>query len=354
MGQAGLRTKRAGVTLLFALATALSLLPGRVEAQAAGPSRFTLGADLLFWTRAGGDTPPINELGPGDVISPNEILYDFDDVPRDGYRPGSAFTLAYQLDDTSQVWARGFFILERARSRTLCIIPGCGVSGGTSSTFSFAPGNLTTTNNTRSGFTAFDSETTSSVWGVELNYDRAVVGGAGGFQVRAFGGPRFIRFHDHIEMRFFENVADLQGTGDQVQGVDILVINNLVGAQAGADARLPLTSTLSVGARASFGLFANVVEREREFREFQAGFQFKLADSRTWTRFAQVVEAGLTLMWDFWPNWTASVGYQALFMNDVSVAPSHFRTVAVRNDSASRADSSVIFHGTMARIGLRF
>src|SRR5262249_49840182 len=139
-----------------------------------------------------------------------------------------------------------------------------------------------------------------------------------------------------------------------VQHLDLELINNLVGVQLGAAARFPVGQTVSVGARAAIGLFANLVERQRIFQELQTGSEFTLKDNKTWTRFSQAVEAAVDVAWEFMPNWVVSLGYQMLLLNDVSVAPSHFRTVAVKRDDNARANSRVIYHGTVLRVGVSF
>lgn len=174
-------------------------MPVSAEAQAADDAgRFTVTPEFLYWTRTRGANAPINVVGPGDVPSPGESLYDFRDLDLTGWRPGGGLTVAYRLDEMTQVWVRGFFVGQFGDSETKCIMPGCAESGGTSTTFSIEPGNATTTNNTLGGFTAFTSNPSSSVWGLEANYDRALLTGPG-LRLRAFGGPRFIQFSDRIK-----------------------------------------------------------------------------------------------------------------------------------------------------------
>jgi len=346
--------KRTTIGVILGLVAGLLVAPAGAGAESPGwAGRFTITPEFLYWTHTPGDSPPINVIGPTDTLEPGERLYDFGDLDLTGWRPGGALTVAYRLDQVSAVWARGFYVGEFGREQSLCILPGCPKSGGSSSTFTIEPGNATTTNNTLGGFIAFTSNPSSSVWGLEANYDRTLLPGPG-LLVRVFGGPRFIQFRDRIDSLFFEDANDLAGTDNEIQGVTIEVLNNLVGAQVGVDLRQPLIQTLFVDARASAGVFANIVERDRRFEEFETGSTFVLDDNRTGAHVAEAVEASLLLSWQFLPNWTASVGYQMLFLNDVSVAPSHFQTVAVPGDTSLRATSSVIFHGAVVRLGAQF
>lgn len=332
----------------LALSSVIAIACGFPTLASAEQGSWTFSPEVFYGTRSkASNAINIPDFAP----APGEILYGFKDLESDRDW-GAGLTVAYRLNAVQSVWLRGFHWGGFGGDGRLFTVPGAGTIGNTSTTFSAIAGNNTITNNTSGGFTAFDYDQKSSVWGLEANFQQQIVGNAG-TRLAAFAGPRFIRFSDRLSMRFYEDPDDVAGTDNENQSLSIRTRNNLYGGQVGARLDQQLVAGLTLTLQGALGLYANHAERSRTFLE-EEGNTTVVNDTRSQTRAAWSADLGATLSWQVLSNVSVDLGYTALRLNNVSLAPSHFERVATVDDPSIRADSAIWVHGVRFGTSIRY
>lgn len=131
---------------------------------------WTFSPEVFYGSRSGGVNPPIN-VEDGGPPAPGEILYSFGDLDnKEAW--GGGLTVGYRLSGTQLVSVRGFAWGGFGGEGRLLTVPATGGIGNTSTTFAAVPGSNVLTNNTTGGFTAFDYDHSSRLWGLELNFQQ--------------------------------------------------------------------------------------------------------------------------------------------------------------------------------------
>ncbi len=333
-------------------------------AQAPWYSNLSLSTDLLMMTRTRGDSPALTQQQSS--VLPGDRTYSFDDLDGPGWRPGIAATLRYRLGGGA-VAVRGFIVGQFGGDTSYLDANQISSISFTAPAYSFLPGTFTprptnTVTITGNSFSigGMTAQYNSTLWGFEGSYEMPVYAN-GGLVVRAFAGPRYIQLRESLRTQsHFSDTTFSTANAFLTDTVDIGIRNNLIGGQIGAAVRYPVRQTVFVDAHVSGGLYANLVNRDRSFSggqglfvgsPFAAPFGY-IDPTVSSTEFAQGIEAALGIAWRPMPAVTVSLGYQMLWLNNVSVAASHFESAANGNDRDTRANSSVLFHGF--RIGASF
>lgn len=357
----------AAALALQAMAATLALVaaaPAQAQTGADQPARWTrnIGFEIgpVFLMRTHGGDRAITQTN-GNPLDPGERTFNWSDVGGTGIRGGIEGTLSYRFDQRQSAWLRGFIVGEHGDTLTRQTDPaGGGVNSGTSMAYAEIPGtntdratNTVNTDNSEAIF-GFQASTRSALGSIEANYGY-LAWQRGRYQIRAFGGPRYLQFRDRLSAIAFDSANDFPGMGTDtdIDRVGITVLNHLVGGQLGVDAVVPLTASLSLQGRVAGGLYANLVRRHRSFSSDDAPTN-GINDRLSGTRFAQSVEGSVAVVWQFHPGWSASVGYTALWLNNVSVAQRHFESAANGNDRDLRANADVLYQGFRLAIGAAF
>lgn len=352
---AGLRF--GGAMLGCAIVASLGASAG-VHAQEAArwQNNLSVTGELLVMTRTRGETPALTH-SQSTALPGNNRLYSFGDVDSTGWRPGLAATLHYRLGDGALA-LRGFYLGEFGGRSGYLDANSISSFSNTAAAYATVPGtgtprptNTITISGNSVSIGGIIADYRSDLWGVEANYERPLQLG-GGMTLRILAGMRYIRLWENLTTQSFS--AD-GASGNSIDTVNIGVRNHLVGGQIGASGRYALSQTVFVDAQVAGGLYANLIRRSRSFIGDPTTPNSSYVDPSVGsTAFAQGVEGAVALTWQPTAGVSTSLGYNALWLNNVSVAAAHFESAANGNDRNARASSSVLFHGGRFAVRINF
>ena len=145
---------------------------------------------------------------------------------------------------------------------------------------------------------------------------------------------------------------------DEIGIYDIDTLNRLFGAQLGGRGEYALSSDVSLAVMGKIGVYANFAEQETDYVDFtenpdsdcdgECPTEFETSNDRA--KLATVGELGLTATYRAAENFYVSIGYMALYLGGVALAPQQYAR-AETIDSFSRLDTegSAIYHGGFIR-----
>ena len=191
--------------------------------------------------------------------------------------------------------------------------------------------------------------------------------GGGGAVFTWLMGPRFLRFREN--MLFASDLADtaFTGTADEL-GYNINVENNLLGFQLGGRADFAVGQRLSFYSGLKFGLFGNDMNQHQviwdglgniaEVNDPASPFDGEIYDvSSNKTDVSFLGELDLGLNYRISNCWSANVGYRAVAVSGVALAPSqiprdYFDNLAGVRDIYS--NGSLVLHGAYAGVSFNY
>ena len=195
-----------------------------------------------------------------------------------------------------------------------------------------------------------DIRTRSQFIGGELNWMANGFFDLGNFT--PFIGARYLRYSEKLKSIAYDDADDFNGTDNDIDRVNIKTYNNLVGLQVGLAGFHPITEYISIGGKASGGLFVNIAHRKRSFsRDDSATDRF--SDSLKKTAFAQVLEVNPQIRYLFSDNVYATLGGFLMWINGISAAGSHYATATDFQDNRIRANKSALFYGGSAGLTIK-
>ncbi len=195
-----------------------------------------------------------------------------------------------------------------------------------------------------------DIKTRSQFYGGELNWQAGNIFTLGNFT--PFVGARYLRYTEKLKSVAYDEANDFFGTDNDIDRVNINTSNNLVGVQFGLAGFHPLTEDISIGGKASGGLFLNMAKRKRSFsRDDSATDRFN--DTIKKTGFAQVIELNPQIRYKFTDKVHFTLGGFFMWMNGVSAAGSHYDRATDFQDGKIRANKSALFYGGSAGLTIK-
>jgi hypothetical protein len=340
--------------------------PGSIESsESDSPSRWNVSVDVLIWNRAGGVNRTLVERVPGIVSfanvqrTPGAKVLNSTEL-QEGFSPGMKFGLLYHGDSGFGL-ELSYFQVEWWSSKSI------GPDNPPQWLVMRAPGSFYQTQDFTYQSMAWDSST--KLYNAELN-------GRWDFNKRLtlLAGFRWLRLTDKLEgsltptdqiepvwkvipsMNLYDvariqNLPGIPATGVLPPFWNTSTTNNLFGLQIGAEGKLFEYSRFSIGGRLKAGGYFNRAEESSGVSIFKIVRPSNAAANRV----AFVGEAGLNCTYQMHRRLALRVGYDALWLTGVALAPGQIKKTYTTAPSTVSAlgvntDSGVLFHG--ATVGL--
>ncbi len=168
-----------------------------------------------------------------------------------------------------------------------------------------------------------------------------------------FFGVRGLYFGEKLKTNAYDSLNDFLGTDDDIDRVNIKTINRLIGLQIGIQGEKTLSDKVKFNWDAKFGYCANYAERQRNFSsDDNPGNTF--SEDLDETLSSQIIEISPKLNVQLSKNIHFTAGGTALWINGVSEAGTHFRTVTDFEDQDIRGDGDVLFCSINLGITIKF
>ena len=166
-------------------------------------------------------------------------------------------------------------------------------------------------------------------------------------------GLRGLYFGEELDATAYDELNDLQGTDNDIDRTEIETTNKLLGIQIGVEGKKAITSKVGFEWDAKYGIYANLVERDRSFsRDDSATDRF--SDNIDDTNVAQVLEINPKLNVMLSKNAILTFGGTIMYIHGVSEAGDHFATLTDFQDRKIRDDGEVLFYGLSAGLKVNF
>ena len=183
----------------------------------------------------------------------------------------------------------------------------------------------------------------SSVGGLEASatYDMGAV--------RFLVGPRWIRYQSSLGTVVYDDENSFIGLGDDIDRVHISSTNDLFGVQAGIEGMFPVTDMISIGGRATVGIYANHATLDRHYSADDTSSPFNtqsVSGSSSETGFAQSFEISPRVELAVSDNSSISIGGIFLMLNGVDEPGTHYAQIGADDTTGNlAADSPVLNNG---------
>lgn len=174
----------------------------------------------------------------------------------------------------------------------------------------------------------------------------------GNGELNAFAGARYVFFGEKLESTAFDEQNDFNGTDNDIDRARIVANNHLIGGHLGITGHWRVHPQVELTGRAAFGLFANLVRRDRRFSS-DDNVANAINDSLSGTRFAQMAEVKLGMKVMLNSGLYLTAGGNLFWLNGVTEAGRHFSTVTTGTDRNLRAGGSALFYGGHVGLVLR-
>lgn len=131
--------------------------------------------------------------------------------------------------------------------------------------------------------------------------------------------------------------------------LNVATENRMLGVQVGVKGGKNIADKVAISGLGKVGAFVNWQDKDLDYYETEGGDSFK--DSDSGTEFSWLVEAGINLDFAVSKNATLSIGYMALYLGGVALAPDNFPEAnSAAEFTKFDGDGDTFYHG--GRIGL--
>lgn len=174
----------------------------------------------------------------------------------------------------------------------------------------------------------------SRLYSTELNLQRPL-----GERLHFLAGFRWVELHEAISAGAFS--PGLEGT------FDFRTANHLYGFQIGTEGALWAAGPLTLDGFLKAGVYGNAIGVQAEGH----GTEFDLEGSGSRGRTSFLGELGLLAKYRFAEHWTASAGYEAMWIDGVSLAADSVAALA-QSDDDRLLNGSTFYHGLLVGLEL--
>jgi hypothetical protein len=175
----------------------------------------------------------------------------------------------------------------------------------------------------------------------------------GGAQL--FFGPRWLRYNSSLDVSFYDDVNDYEGTDNEIDQVSISSTNDLFGGQIGIAGMVDIADGIKLGGRAAVGLYYNSASLDRDFSSDASPFLTdSVEDTSTSGGFAQSIELSPAVEFAASENLSITLGANLIWFNGVDEPGDHLAGIGADDGSGDLAgdepgfDRSVLFTGLSA------
>jgi hypothetical protein len=321
-------------------------------AEAGGPF---VNVEWLFWRR----DVPRRFLGQIDINN-DFALNDVTDIPIDSrqvhfnYKSGIRVQAGYMGDDGLGVDTSVMAFERWSNSTTVTsTTPPPGVAGNILSPFLLSPPSPDVF--PFDFAESYGLSYTSRLYGGEINGRCNVAGGIGGISLLA--GFRYLHIGEDFSLTAVGTATGAVPAPLITAQYAAKTLNNLYGAQIGAEAFVNLAPGLRVELSTKSGIFDNFAHQRSVITNafLPNGAPFTPAGNASVDRVASVVEFGAFLHWWVTPNINVHVGYEGLLVTDVALAPKQLQfNTAVGAQDLIDTSGKVFYYGPVAGLEARW
>ena len=190
----------------------------------------------------------------------------------------------------------------------------------------------------------------SQIWGLEANFVQNLAT-VGPIRPSVLMGLRYISFEEELG---FTSIDEESDPVEEYGQYDIETENRMIGAQIGIKTAWDVASNGTLSFSGKGGLYANFAEQDSSFANPDGSVppDFSVSGGDDDPGLAHVLEAGANLSFAVTDQVTIGLGYKALYLSGVALAPEQFiRGQSVDALNGLDKDGSVLYHG--GRVGIR-
>lgn len=276
--------------------------------------------------------------------------FDSSIVEPDGAAAGMRAYLEKKIGGGRSVELGGFFTSPSTRS-ALLINANERLFAAYDTTYNPANPFFSNSNVAYSGAYTYSTQ----VMGVEANYKMPFY--AWGPNVSAFGGIRWIRLKDGFNSWVSDDLASFRGLNTNNDYASINLTNDMLGVQIGLQGMMPVGGGFAIGGRGSFGIYANMIERQFAFlaQNGTTGLAVNpFANTTTATQFAQAVELMPRIEYALARNWIAFVSGQYLLLHGVGDVTSGYGNFGLVPGGTLTTNNTAQFYGVSGGLKASF
>ncbi len=326
----------AGAAILFGFAVAFAAA-GSAGAQKLGEERLYITTEGLYLQRFASDGLEwaFDDMATATTPADDRAVADSGDII-ESWNPGARLLVGLVVGDGWAVEGGGFWLQPYTGEKTLIEDP----AGSELRLFA------DTSTSEFDGANTAVGKYGSRIWGAQgsLRYDY-------NGNVDWIGGLRYIRLVEDMSLNFEDN-----GNGD-FGAYRIESRNELFGLQGGFAGSMPVAENVSVAVRGLMGVLANRIETSQivvdNIGPAAPGAVLRYQDDRGFTT-TFMADIGLGVELALTKAIVFGIGYQALFLSNVALAPDQAAIGSARVPARGPdSDGRVLYHGGRAYISLR-
>lgn len=274
------------------------------------PSQFYFEAEAVALWRSGGDTELWGDNSTFDLVSTRDLG---ELSAGTGLRVTGGGAISGQLG-----WQVGGFWAGTFSAASTTVYPSSGRIRAWYDPL-ITPGNLAFSNSNDAN--AFSVEESSSIGGLEASATWDLDG------VRLSAGPRWIHYEAALGTVAYDNMDSYNGIASNIDRMDIASVNDLLGLQVGLEGMWPVFERVSVGGRASLGIYANNATLDRTYAADDGSSPFTsstVSDTSTATAWAASLELAPEVRLALTEAIDLSFGATLLYLTGVDEPGTHF------------------------------